>query len=187
MSYTQICNHKDISTTLDFKIEISRINRDFQMDSCKIKVDVFDKSSSKLIQVIQYSSVSFFNDAFSDCGNVRSYTTNVNRDSDAVDNDYGDIVVADFNFDNKEDFAIKNNSGGNGGPEYRFYIQDTKGGFFFDKFLSEKMIFFPMQINKKNHILTTLVHANARQLNETKYKFNLRTQRWKIIKSKLIP
>jgi hypothetical protein len=186
MTLGQICNHIDISKTFDFKIEISRINRNAQMDSCVIKVAVFDKSSSKQIQAIQYSSVSFFNDAFGDCGNVRSYTTNVNRDSVAVDNDYGDIIVADFNFDNKDDFAIKNNSGGNGGPEYRFYIQDTNDEFILDKFLSEKMIFFPIQINKTNHTLTTLVHANALQLTETKYKLNISTKKWKTIKSKLI-
>ncbi len=186
MTYGQICNHQDISKTFDFKIEIKRINRDTQMDSCVIKVAIFDKSLTKLIQEIQYSSEYFFNDAFSECGNVRSYTTNVNRDFEAVDNDYGDIIVADFNFDNKDDFAIKNNSGGNGGPEYRFYIHDTNDEFILDKFLSEKMIFFPIQINKTNHTLTTLVHANARQLTETKYRLNLNNQKWKIVKSKLI-
>lgn len=185
MSLGQICNHQDISKTFDFKIEIKRINRNPQMDSCVIKVAIFDKSLSKLIQEFQYSS-EFFYDAFNECGNVRSYTTNVNRDSEAVDNDYGDVIVADFNFDNKDDFAIKNNSGGNGGPEYRFYIQDTNGEFIFDKFLSKKMIFFPIQINKTNHSLTTLVHANAMKSTETKYKLNISTKKWKMIKSKLI-
>ena len=156
------------------------------MDSCVIKVSVFDKSTSKLIQAIQYSSEYFFDDAFNECANVRSYTTNVNRDSEALDNDYGDIIIADLNFDTKEDFAIKNNSGGNGGPEYRFYIQDTNGEFIFDKFLSKKMMFFPIHINKTNRTLTTLVHANALQLSETKYKLNINNQKWKIIKSKLV-
>ena len=185
LTYGQICNHKDISTTFDFKIEVKRGIRAKQIDTCLINISIFDKSSNKIIQEIQYSS-EFYYDAFSKCDNVRSYTTNFNRDSIALDNDYGDIVVADFNFDNKDDFAIKNNSGGNGGPEYRFYIQDLSGKFIFDEFLSTKMIFFPIHINVTNQTLTTIVHANALQSTETKFKVNLNNQKWKIVKSKLI-
>jgi len=186
MSYGQLCNHHELSKTSDIKIEIKRINRNPQMDSCVIKVAIFVKSSSKLIQEIQYCSEYIFGDAFSDCGNVRSFSTHVNQDSVALDNDYGDIVIADFNFDRKDDFAIKNNSGGNGGPEYRFYIRDANGEFIFDKFLSEKMIYFPVRINNANRTLTTLVHANARQLTETKYKLNPETRKWKMVKSRLL-
>ena len=40
-----------------------------------------------------------------------------------------DIVVADFNFDGKEDFAVKDEFRGNYKPFFRFYFQDDNGHF----------------------------------------------------------
>ena len=43
----------------------------------------------------------------------------------------------------KEDFAIKKDSGGNGGPLYEFYLQNVRQKFVKDDFLTNTLEFFP--------------------------------------------
>jgi hypothetical protein len=50
---------------------------------------------------INFGSIWMSDASYSDCNNVRSYITGVNKYDIAEDNDYGDIIVADFNFDKK--------------------------------------------------------------------------------------
>jgi len=92
------------------------------------------------------------------------------------------LIIVDFNFDGKDDIAIINDSGGNGGPLYNFYIQNQKGLFSLNKFLTEQMSFFPAYINKKEKTLTTFVHAGVNRIAKTIYKFNVADQTWKQIK-----
>jgi hypothetical protein len=61
------------------------------------------------------------------CGAVRSYETGKNAHKAVVDNDYGDLVVADINFDGLADVVLKTDGGGNGGPYYTFYTSGPKG------------------------------------------------------------
>ena len=114
-----------------------------------------------------------------DCNLCRSYQTGKNETVEEQDNDYGDIIVADFNFDKKEDLALKSDSGGNGGPAYKFYLQDSNGKFYLDNFLTDTMTYFPTHINKNNKTLTTLVHANAMELCKSIYKQDKATDKWK--------
>ncbi len=123
---------------------------------------------------------------FIDCKTVRSYSTGINKTSKAIDNDFGDLIIADFNFDNREDFAVKNDSGGNGGPTYNFYIQDKNKNFTIDKFLTTQMEFFPSKFITKSKRLVTYVHANAYQLSENIFEYNEKLKKWKYKESRLI-
>jgi hypothetical protein len=182
--YGQECYHNDLSIFYDIKTKIKRVETN--PDSCIITVAVIDKKTKDTIQIIRLTSNSLFADCFINCKSVRSYTTKKNLDSLVVDNDYGDLIIADFNFDGKEDIAIKNNSGGNGGPTYDFYTQNTHNHFDIDKFLTQKVGFFPCEINKKDYTLITHVHANAYQYCSTTYKHNKITNKWKEQRSILI-
>ncbi len=104
----------------------------------------------------------------------------------SLDNDFGDLVVADLNFDSREDFAMIKDSGGNGGPVYNFYIQNESGEFILDKFLTEKMEFFPTRIVKSNRTLITKVHANVCQVGEHTYQLDVKLNKWKQIKHRFI-
>jgi len=182
--YGQGCYHNDLSNVYDLKTKIQRVKTN--PDSCIITVVVIGKITKDVIQIISLTSNSLFDGCFTNCKSVRSFTTKKNLNSLAIDNDYGDLIIADFNFDGKEDIAIKNNSGGNGGPTYDFYIQNTHNHFTIDKFLTQKVGFFPVEINKKAYTLTTHVHFNVYQYSCTTYILHKITNRWKVQKSILI-
>ena len=132
----------------------------------------------KSLQTIELDSVLLFSDDFQNCNAVRSYVTKKNIKVDALDNDYGDLIIADFNFDSKEDIAIKKDYGGNSGPLYDYYIQDNSGRFLRNFFLSEKMEFFPAIIDKKKMRLVTYLHAGVCGLGKHVYSLNKATNKW---------
>jgi len=127
-----------------------------------------------------------YDTSFTDHSKSMSYRTGFNINRQIVDNDHGDIIVADLNFDGKDDLAIKWEEGGNGGPLYNYYLQDKNGKFIIDDFLSKEMIFFPMEINAKKQTLTTLVHASAYSVSETVYKLDPGSGKWKQISHRFI-
>lgn len=186
ISHAQNCKRTDLSTNYDFTTSITRFKIIGQaMDSCQITVQVIAKITGKK-QVITLSSDYIYDVDFNDCKDVRSYSTGINKKKEVHDNDYGNLIIADLNFDGREDFAVKNDSGGNGGPFYSYYLQDAKGTFKLDKFLTESMVFFPDTINNKNKTLVTSVHANTMQLEETTYQLDEKSGKWKAIKSRLV-
>ncbi|MGC4041264.1 MAG: hypothetical protein QM710_10880 [Flavobacterium sp.] len=92
----------------------------------------------------------------------------------------------DLNFDGLEDFALKSDSGGNGGPTYFFYIQNNEGKFVKDNYLTETMEFFPLEVNKRKMRLTIYVHASAYNLRKTIFAYQPKNKSWKIIRSSLV-
>jgi hypothetical protein len=183
----QTCTNTRLSNTFDFKTSINRIQFGIKTDSCIITVFVKSKLTKLTVQTISFGTeYPLFKSSFVDCNNVRSYTTGINKNAEVVDNDFGDLIVADFNFDKKEDFAVKREESGNGGPLYNYYIQTSPNKFKLDKFLSETMIFFPKEINKSKRTLTTLVHSSAVSVCETIYKFDSATNKWKEIGRRII-
>ena len=112
--------------------------------------------------------------------------TDVNKDSENIDNDFGDLVVADFNFDGLEDFAVKRGEGGNAGPEYNFYLQSKDSEFELNRFLSDEMMYFPFVIDPKKKRLITLVHGNAYQMSEKIFELKGK-KNWKVISHRLVP
>lgn len=182
----QTCLHKNLSKEFNFEIKVKKIiNAKEEIDSNSVKVIVYNKISNKK-QEFNFGSSFLFEKTFIDCKTVRSYSTGINKNAEVIDNDFGDIIIADFNFDNKDDFAVKNDSGGNGGPTYNFYIQDTHKNFKLDKFLTAEMRFFPSKFIIKNKLLVTYVHANAYQLSENVFEYNTKLKKWKYKMSRLV-
>ncbi len=172
--------HENLSKEFNYQSFIERIPTEY-FDSCLVNVVVSRKDNERVFYKVNIISTYLLGDETFENDNVRSYITGANADEDVVDNDYGDIVVADFNFDNFEDFAIKREEGGNGGPLYNFYIQSNQN-FIIDNYLSDTIVWFPNKIDKEQKILQTLVRASAVSVCEETYKYNSTNKTWKKIR-----
>lgn len=173
----QSCEHTKLSKSLLFTTQPTRLKRADDYDSCRVRITVVNKLRHQLVFSITLASVFLFPSAYAQCNAARSYTTNAGQDADIKDYDYGDLVVADFNFDGKEDFAAKNDSGGNRGPTYNFYLQNGAGSFVLDKFLTERMGHFPDRIDKPAKTLL-LESDNGKWYFKNSYRLNIRNGSW---------
>lgn len=182
--FGQKCIHKNLSKDFDISVEVTRFS-DKQMDETLVNIIIQKKSGDKP-QEIEFVSESLFEESYMSCDAVMSHTTGVNKDLKVVDNDYGDIVVADLNFDGKEDLAIKKAEGGDAGPLYFFYLQTGEGEFEIDDFLTDSMAYFPFVIDAKAKHLITLVYANDYQMNETVFELKGK-KNWKEVSNRLVP
>ena len=177
----QTCTYKNLSKNFDFSVSYKSKN-----EIKTISLIITQKATKKIFQEINFDSEYLSQFEFKECANVRSYSTGVNKNAKDLDNDFGNLIIGDFNFDGIEDLAIKQESGGNGGPLYNYYIQKNKK-FVLDVFLTNTMKFFPSEIDKNKKILITYVHANAYQFSKNLYLYDTKTKKWKEGKSTLIP
>jgi hypothetical protein len=176
----ETCIHTDLSKSLLFKTRLEPLQilmGKKYYDSCQVSITVINKSNRKVVFTAEFLS-GFLYGAYDQCNTVRSYTTGTGQDADIKDYDYGDLVVADFNFDGREDFATKVDHGGNGGPFYRFYIRQPTGHFRLSRYLTDNVGHFPSKFDSIHKILTVLTHADAMAEGETTYKLNPQTGRW---------
>jgi hypothetical protein len=157
------------------------MKRDSMLDSCQVRIVVADKRSKRPVFKTAFTSNYLFSRVYTEQNTVRSYTTGVGHSLETADYDYGDLIVADFNFDGKEDFAAKNDSGGNRGPTYNYYIQTKVGSFVLDRFLTEYMGHFPDRMNKTTRTLT-LESERWNYRYKTAYRLNVKTGKWREIK-----
>ena len=176
------CLHTNLSKDFDFKVNAQHfLMEDGVADSLDVDITVINKHT-KAEKQIHFGSGWMFEETYTDCGHVRSYTTNVKPNAEIADNDFGDIVVADMNFDCRDDFVIKKNSGGNTGPDYAFYIQDEKGGFNEDRFLTDSVGYFPDDIDAAKKQITTVAMAGAWCVSERIYSYDTITKKWKSLR-----
>lgn len=89
-----------------------------------------------------------------------------------------EFIIADLNFDGLEDFAISNYVGGNAGTLYAYFIQNKDGKFNLDPYLTDKIRFFPRNIDFKNKTLTFLHLSGC--CSQVNFKVQLQnTNKWK--------
>lgn len=183
----QNCHHNNLSTQFDFSLTKNQIPHESKIvDSVEITVSIYNKDMRVLTQAVKVGSNYLLPTVFTNCAQVRSFQTNVNSDKQFVNNDYGDFVVADFNFDEMDDFAIKIDSRINGGPSYAYYLQDEKNWFVKDEFLSTEMKIFPSGRNSKKKLLTTRVLLDNNKYLEKSYKRISKTNSWKLKKETVV-
>jgi hypothetical protein len=168
--------HDELSRSFDIKVRVNRFRTIKPLhDSCVAKFTILDKTKRV---TDTFSVMSHFNfGLFEDKDHVRSYATQFNKNKKVLDNDYGDIVVADFNFDNKDDLAIVNNTGNNAGSFYNFYLQESQAKFALNRFLTDSVLYFPNEI--KNKTLTTFVNAGACHMGKHIYVLDALSGRWR--------
>lgn len=172
---TTISNYTDLSNEFDVHVNFRRyvFNKTNREDSCIADVHIQDKQSKANLDELSITSRFYLDDTFKNLENVRSYSTKTNADKQAGDNYYGDIIIADLNFDNKDDVIVINDAGGNGGTFYSYYLQNNNRKFILNSYLTDSMTYFPRKINSRNKTLTTYVHAGTCGLGEHIYKYNL--------------
>lgn len=178
------CSHAGLSNKYDFKRKIVRKELPNRLDSYLITITVSSKSTKQVIQTVEVKS-NYLIGSYSACKNVRSYETGLNQNEEVIDNDYGDLVIADFNFDQKFDFAVKREEGTYTGPIYNYYIQQESGSFKIDTYLSETVLWFPSDFDAENKILKTSV-PSAVGVHVATYKFNPLNGVWKLTNKTLV-
>jgi hypothetical protein len=184
--FGQVCTHDDLSQTLRIITQAKRKPGDsIEANQCPVEVTVIDKSSKKTIQQISFKAPTLGYRSFVNCNFVRSYSTGKNRNAIITDTDFGDIVVADFNFDSREDIAIRFDDE-NGGTYYRFYIQGKDRQFHLDSFLTDSMTLVPTYFNRTKKRLTTYQHAGAGFEGEQIYQLDVRKNKWSLIRHRFI-
>jgi hypothetical protein len=172
----------DISYQVDFNKSI-----EYNLNSCSISIIVKDKQNGKTRDSIYLQGDYMGRTILENCDDVSSFSTAYkSKHSNPVDNFYGDIVVADFNFDNRDDIAVVSSSGGNGGPQYNFYMQTKNGKFEFDEFLSSAVAHVPRLIDNKTRTLTIYSRVNAFQMLKRMYQLPVKTRAWIIVSSEYI-
>jgi hypothetical protein len=171
-AFAQDCSYTNLSKEFDIKVTTTWYGSDAHTlsDSLDVTVDIINKKT-KASQQIHFGSSWMLEDAYTNCNSVRSYTTGFNKTDEILDDDFGDMVVADLNFDGRDDIAFKQNAGGNGGPYYNFYFQDKTGKFVINDFLSTSMAYFPYKIIAEEKTLVAKVRLNTYESKDEYYKY----------------
>ncbi len=176
-----ICD--SLSQSFDFEVQIKQPLTDDPDDQSKeITLKILDKTSHKILDSIQLHAQYLFSEVLTDCSNTRSYSTGKNAKKEIEDNDYGDLVIGDLNFDQKEDIALIKDSGGNGGPIYAFYLQGVNHHFVYDNFLTDSVGTYPT-LDIKTKTLTTDIHASAMSFMENIFQYDNQSKAWKRLSS----
>jgi len=184
----QDCLHTSLSYKFNYKLAVKKtVYVDTFIESPRVRnvvvhLKIYDKSDKKIHQALNIKLPDLHLDSFNNCDSVRSYITGYSKNKEVDDYDFGDFIVADLNFDGKEDFAIKCHYTVDGGPDYMFYIQDSVGNFRLNNFLTTHMGGFPKYFDAKRKTLTTQLHANVSQEAKKTFQYNSKTQKWKLIK-----
>lgn len=181
------CSYSELSEQFDLSFRATHfgnVNSRFHKSVLQIKVS--EKGAMEVLDTIWISSMKLYDFMNRSCDSVTSYTTNFHSDRVSMDNYFGDLVITDLNFDGRDDIALIEDGGGNGGPFYGYYIQSKIGKFRRDSFLSDSMTFFPSEINKHRQQLITYVHAGACCVGKHVYQFNRARNSWRQISHEII-
>jgi hypothetical protein len=192
MDTTKYVEYKDLSKKYIYRVESFHktiIETDYKRTNIEsIKVFVLRKSDSYMLQVIdiEYDGSSF-PEQFTDPKDSRSSITGARYKSVAVDADYGDFVIDDFNFDGKEDFAVKIEVGGRLGPSYKFYISSKDSSFVENEFLSKQVQFMPIVDPVKKIIdLARIIDVSGSSFVE-RYRYDAIQNKYILILNKKYP
>lgn len=151
--------YEDLSNNYNFKIGYTQQLKNSKTADNYWTIEIFDKNKNKVDSIVQTTYELSLKSL--DFKQVRSYSTGKNLDKSVVDNYFGELVIADFNFDSKEDFAIINDEGGNAGVFYSYYIQQANKKFVLDRYLSDSMVYFPSAITKESRTLVRTTNTTC--------------------------
>lgn len=178
-TYGQSCVEKKISKNFDFEIiKKSLDNQD--LGEAEITVLITKKIGKSKAQILKFRSEFLSKSSFINCSNNFSKYNGRGSKLDSIENDFGDLIITDLNFDGREDLAIKREEGGNGGPIYFFFIQTVDEKFIINDYLSKKMMFFPIDIESETKTLRTYVRMNSSEDESLFYQYSESEKSWKI-------
>ena len=179
------CKYINLSNKYIYEIISLKKREDDRTFFTDVYVNIINKINSKVIQTIHRSGDEvryLFEDTFNNASSSRSYITGYNKSKMIADGDFGDIIILDFNFDGKEDLAIKKDIGRE--CFYDFYIQKSEKEYILDNFLSiENLGRFPrIDYGKKKMTYAGIIGAGGWW--EAEYIYNQKTKKWSLIKTK---
>ena len=178
------CRYENLSGKHIYEISTKKKKSGDRLVITDLYITIINKNNSKIVQTIHRfgEDVSnLFEDTFSNPIASRSYSTGFKKNILATDGDYGDIVVVDFNFDGKEDFAVKKDIGRMW--FYDFYFQNNENKFVLDRYLSnENLGMFPkFDFVKKSVVYSGMVGVDRWW--KKFYTYNSKLNKWILIKS----
>ncbi|MFN8394583.1 MAG: hypothetical protein U0176_07930 [Bacteroidia bacterium] len=153
-------------------------------DSVVRVIKILDKKDSLIQRIypeMQMLPLSFGKDHDPPLSLSRSFVTGKNQNKLIYDDYYGEIVVADLNFDGLEDFGTPVDCGADNGPHYAFYIQDRPFHFKFNRYLTDKVVWFPSEFNDSLKRFTTVVPCMVSLVGRTTFHFDSISNKWKKI------
>lgn len=178
------CRYENLSDKLIYEIYTKKKKNDNNLVITDLYINIINKNNSKIVQTIHRFGEdvrNLFEETFSNPNASRSYSTGFKKNIVAPDGDYGDIVVADFNFDGKEDFAVKKDIGRMW--FYDFYFQNNENKFVLDTFLSQENLgMFP----KFDFVKKTIVYSGIVGVDgwwKKFYTYNSKLNKWVLLKS----
>lgn len=179
------CYFTDLSLLYNYKIKINKLANDSnESEITRIAILIYMKNSNDLVDSLSTESENLLLGVFEECNDVRSYFTAKNTSSEVRDNNYGDLIIEDFNFDNLEDIAIIYENGSYSGSRYLFFIQSAKGRFIKNEYLSSKVQFYPSKMNRKKMTLSTNSVTSKCTITEWTYQYNTRKSLWNLLRTK---
>lgn len=136
------CDYNNLSNQFNVKFVI---NKDPKKATAGVDyaVQILDKNNKVLKTIVSQPSISTDElDKYKICDQVKSLATKYNlAKSFDIESFDGNVVVGDFNFDGKDDFAVYNRKQDNK-AYYNYYLQDASGEFKIDNFLSDDTDYF---------------------------------------------
>jgi hypothetical protein len=147
-----------------------------------VKTTVLNKEGMPL-DSMKWSTHFYYNYVFSSDTNVRSYSCHVNENAEIVDNNFGDVVVADLNFDGLDDIAIVRETN-NAGVLYNYYLQTPKNRFLADAFLNDSVGSFPQEIDYEKKVIVTYNRSGCCHVG--KHTYTLKSNDWTESKYELL-
>ncbi len=175
--------HTELSQQFNMSVNFNVYTNVEGEDSSVVQVVVTSKRDEKTIDSILLTTTHYCNMHFSSDTNVRSYTTYVNKDREIIDDYYGDIIVADFNFDGLDDITILREPS-NAMDRYAFYIQSKEGKFKPNTFLNDSVQCFPSLFDADKKQLTTYIRVGCCNISEHIYQ--LQRNKWREISQELL-
>jgi hypothetical protein len=182
------CEKSDLSKQFDITINFDRYSDTTEFyDSDIVRVYLKDKKTKVVFDSISLRSIYYYDDPFTKCDSLISYSTGINTEKEIIDNNFGDLIIADLNFDKKDDIAIMNDYGGNSGPYYSYFIQNKERKLVLDNYLTDSVSFFPSVIDKSKNNITISAVAGAYRVGVDTYHFDNITKKWKHASHKINP
>jgi hypothetical protein len=179
-TYGQSCVEKKISKNFDFEIIKKSLDSNDLVET-EITVLITKKVGKSKAQILKFKSEFLLKSSFVNCSNNYINYGDCGLKFGSIENDFGDLIITDLNFDGREDLAIKREEGGNGGPIYFFYIQTVDEKFIINDYLSKEMMFFPVDFDFETKTLQTYVRMNSSEHERLFYQYSESEKSWKII------
>lgn len=182
IAHANTCNFTNLSIQYNYQLARDESNKINETPVSTIYLTITDKLNQKAKQVLSFMQSNDVLPSYT-CS-ARSYLTDFNIQQPVIDGYYGDVVIADLNFDGRDDVAIASEFTNGYGQLYKFYFQDEHGQFtentnFITPQVESFAYPFPAKINPKNKTLTFVSRNGALHVFSATYQLNEKTGKWK--------